>query len=152
MTQLQTAVPQLTPRQIECLSLVRQHMTSKKIGQLLGISPHTVDERIGSALQVLGCRSRYQAAQVIAADCSRTAMFQWQSTRVEPYVEFELRPKGTYPTSVLPLPFATAAQPQNEMGVLHLLLWILGIGCGSAFSMGLYLAGLESLARLIQGT
>jgi hypothetical protein len=48
------------------------------------------------------------------------------------------------------LPFATTNHPINEMTIWQRLLWILMIGFGAAFSMGIYLAGLASLARLIQ--
>ena len=49
----------------------------------------------------------------------------------------------------LPLPFATGRQPRNEMGVGFRLLWIVLIAIGALFSAGMYLAGLESLARLL---
>ena len=49
----------------------------------------------------------------------------------------------------LPLPFATRRQNRNEMGVGARLAWIAIIAIGAAFSAGMYLAGLESLARLL---
>ena len=51
--------------------------------------------------------------------------------------------------SSLPLPFATRSNPRNEMSVGFRLLWIVLIGTGAAFSAGMYLAGLESLSRLL---
>jgi hypothetical protein len=36
------------------------------------------------------------------------------------------------------------------MSVGQRLFWIVAIATGSAFSVGMYLAGLESLARLLQ--
>ena len=53
--------------------------------------------------------------------------------------------------SSLPLPFATRSHPRNEMSVGLRLLWIFLIATGAAFSAGMYLAGLESLARLLKG-
>ena len=44
----------LSPGQIECLLLVDQHHNSKEIAAKLGISPHTVDQRIRGALDKLG--------------------------------------------------------------------------------------------------
>ena len=46
-------------------------------------------------------------------------------------------------------PFATRSNPRNEMNVGQRLLWIVLIATGAAFSAGMYLAGLESLARLL---
>ena len=51
--------------------------------------------------------------------------------------------------SSLQMPFATRSNPRNEMSVGQRLLWIVLIATGAAFSAGMYLAGLESLARLL---
>ena len=51
----------------------------------------------------------------------------------------------------LPLPFATRINPRNEMSVGQRLFWIAAIAIGSAFSAGMYLAGLESLSRMLRG-
>jgi DNA-binding CsgD family transcriptional regulator len=145
------AIKRLTQGQIECLLLVQQHLTSKEIATRLGISPHTVDQRVRLALRTLGCRSRFHAARLLSAEHSPAAMFQWGAASNEPYVE-QFRPRSKGRRGSLPLPFATSGNPINEMSVALRLLWILVIACGAAFSMGLYLAGLESLARLIQGS
>jgi hypothetical protein len=42
-------------------------MTSKQIALQLGISKHTVDERIESARRRIGARGRYEAARLLAA-------------------------------------------------------------------------------------
>jgi ABC-type Na+ efflux pump permease subunit len=47
------------------------------------------------------------------------------------------------------MPFATRSNPRNEMSVGQRLLWIVLIATGAAFSAGMYLAGLESLSRLL---
>lgn len=47
-------VSQLSEGQIECLLLVDRHHNSKEIAAKLGISPHTVDQRIRRALEKLG--------------------------------------------------------------------------------------------------
>ncbi len=53
------------------------------------------------------------------------------------------------PRSLLLLPWSTRSNPRNEMSVGQRLLWIVMISMGATFSAGMYLAGLESLARLI---
>ena len=53
--------------------------------------------------------------------------------------------------SPLQLPFATRSHPSNEMSVGLRLVWIILIAMGATFSAGMYLAGLESLSRMISG-
>jgi DNA-binding CsgD family transcriptional regulator len=52
----------LTAKQREVLDLLIEHKTSKEIGRQLGISPHTVDQRIQFAKEKLGAGSRNEAA------------------------------------------------------------------------------------------
>lgn len=53
----------LTPKQREVLDLLIQHKTSKEISRLLGISPHTVDQRIMLARAKLNVATRGEVAQ-----------------------------------------------------------------------------------------
>ncbi len=59
-------VSRLTPKQKDCLRLVAQNMNSKQIARTLGISEHTVDQRVRQALRVLDVTDRFQAAQRLA--------------------------------------------------------------------------------------
>lgn len=54
---------QLTAKQRAALDLLVQHKTSKEISRELGISPHTVDQRIDSAKRILGSSTRGDLAQ-----------------------------------------------------------------------------------------
>ena len=58
-------VGQLTTGQRDCLRLVYGHMTSKDIARALGISPHTVDMRLRTAMKTLGVASRIDAARAL---------------------------------------------------------------------------------------
>lgn len=60
-------VAKLSQEQIDCLLLVDQHMSSKEIAGRLGVSPHTVDQRIRAALVALGLERRGEAARLVAA-------------------------------------------------------------------------------------
>jgi DNA-binding CsgD family transcriptional regulator len=172
-------VAKLTQGQLDCLLLVDQHLSSKEIAARLNISPHTVDQRIRYALQTLGVERRTQAARLVAqAQGQRQDPYQrliHQSPHVEATaaegqsagaVRQQIRHadragKAGDPGfnteqkfaswSSLPLPFATRSHPRNEMSVGLRLLWIVLIATGAAFSAGMYLAGLESLARLLKG-
>lgn len=54
-------IPKLTPRQLECLSMVARGETSAKIGQALGVSRRTIDHYIANTCARLGVRNRTQA-------------------------------------------------------------------------------------------
>ena len=167
-------IARLTPGQLDCLRLVDQHLSSMEIAAELNISPHTVDQRIRGALQILGVDRRTQAARVVSQHCGPYQRLIHQSPHIEPaaaapppvgagshQVRHAVRAGGTgvpglnteqrreQLRSSLQLPFATRSNPRNEMSVGLRLLWIVVIATGAAFSAGMYLAGLESLARLL---
>lgn len=169
-------VGRLSPGQLDCLRLVDQHLSSKEIAVELGISPHTVDQRIRLALQILGVERRSQAARLVARELGpyQRLIHQSPDIPVDPdsdqsdvAVGFQIRhadragkagslgfnteqkPRSIW--SSLPLPFATRSHPRNEMSVGLRLLWIFLIAIGAIFSAGMYLAGLESLSRMIGG-
>ena len=58
----------LSTRQLECMHLVREGMTSKEISRTLGISRHTVDGHIQGALNKMGAGRRKQAAILTASN------------------------------------------------------------------------------------
>lgn len=169
-------VARLTEGQEEVLWLVADHHNSKEIAARLDISPHTVDQRVRQALQVLGVSRRQEAARMMVTVKGPSQRLIHQS----PYIPETAEPPQSDgaigkqirhadragrvgsagpkteqgPVSVrpsLPLPFATGSQPRNEMGVGFRLLWIVLIAMGALFAAGMYLAGLESLARLLGG-
>ena len=167
-------VAKLTEGQLDCLRLVDQHLSSKEIAARLNISPHTVDQRIRQALQTLGVERRSQAARIVCREQPYQRLIH-QSPHVEAgepnaqsvgAVSYQIRhadrageaggpafkteQRADFSWSSLPLPFATRSHPRNEMSVGLRLLWIVLIATGAAFSAGMYLAGLESLARLLK--
>lgn len=58
----------MSKRQRECLKGVAEHLDSQQIGERLGISPHTVDGHIASAIAALGARSRRDAVRILAGE------------------------------------------------------------------------------------
>ena len=173
-------VARLSHGQIECLLLVDQHHNSKEIAVRLGISPHTVDQRIRGALEKLGVERRGEAARMVAAALGPDDALYQRLIHQSPYIDL-VSPTGQQETAVrnsirhadragevnppghlteqspvgfgspLQLPFATRSHPSNEMSVGFRLLWIILIAMGATFSAGMYLAGLESLSRMISG-
>src|SRR3954451_4668751 len=168
-------IARLTRGQLDCLRLVDQLLSSKEIATELKISPHTVDQRIRQALQILGVERRTHAARIVSQHSGPYQRLIHQSPYIEPSLhpvhpeaavshqirhadragEFgtagfitEQRPASSWAS--LQLPFATRSNPRNEMSVGQRLFWIAAIAIGAAFSGGLYLAGRESLARLLK--
>lgn len=52
----------------ECLRLAGRHYSSKEIARLLGISKHTVDQRLRFATRQMGAISRFEAARRFCDD------------------------------------------------------------------------------------
>lgn len=59
-------ITKLTEAQRVCLRMVLMHLSSKDIARELGISPHTVDQRLRLAIQALGVANRFEAARILA--------------------------------------------------------------------------------------
>jgi DNA-binding CsgD family transcriptional regulator len=173
-TSIADRVAKLSSGQLACLQLVDQHLSSKEIAQELGISPHTVDQRMRGALHILGVDRRSQAARMVAQAAGPYQRLIHQSPHIEHdaaidepggaisyqirhtdraggtgHSGFDTEQRSGQIWSSLPLPFATRSNPRNEMSVGLRLLWIVLIAMGATFSAGMYLAGLESLSRLL---
>lgn len=61
-------VKDLSERQMQCLELVARLQTTKQIAATLGIAPSTVDTHIQRAIEILGVRTRAEAAWLVAAE------------------------------------------------------------------------------------
>ena len=171
--QLESRIARLSPGQLDCLRLVAEHFSSKEIAHELGISSHTVDQRIRQSLHILGVERRSQAARIVAQESGPYQRLIHQSPHIagqaptshpEAAVGQQIRhadragragdasflteQRPAFWPSLQP-PFGTRSNPRNEMSVGQRLFWIVAIAIGAAFSAGMYLAGLESLARLL---
>ena len=178
---LDDRVARLSEGQLQCLALVGQHLSSKEIALRLGISPHTVDQRVRQSLHILQVEKRGEAARLVASSLRSSGDPAYQRLiHQPPYIdaapaprheegavghqirqadragepslvgiETEQRPGDRWAS--LPLPFATRSQSVNDMSVGVRLLWIVLIAIGAAFAAGMYLAGLESLSRMMSG-
>ena len=172
-------VARLSEGQRQCLALVDLHLSSKEIALRLGISPHTVDQRVRQSLQILGVEKRGEAARIVAAAMRTSHDPAYQRLiHQPPYIDaaptpahqegavgHQIRQTGRAGESSLAgieteqrpvnrwaslsLPISTRSQPSNEMSVGVRLLWIVLIAVGVAFSAGMYLAGLESFSRMV---
>ncbi|WP_417594552.1 helix-turn-helix transcriptional regulator [Parasphingorhabdus sp.] len=59
-------VDRLSDGQRDCLRLVLAHHNSKEIARQLGVSPHTVDQRLRTSMRILNVQSRFEAARKFA--------------------------------------------------------------------------------------
>lgn len=85
MTELaQHKLDRLTSEQVETLRLVYAHKGSKEIARIMGVSPHTVDQRMRRALKILGVSSRVDAARLLASHGVFQDVTPYQSLRYQP--------------------------------------------------------------------
>jgi DNA-binding CsgD family transcriptional regulator len=157
-----------------CLRMVFMHMSSKDIARELGISPHTVDQRLKAAIQILGVDSRVEAARLLAraeggatyqplvyqspdiAEVASQAPIhslvdregnQGQSDHAMRENQAAFRMALSQPRPALPLPLARG--DRNDLTTGQRLGWIVAIAIAVALSFGAILAGLDALSRLI---
>ena len=168
-------VERLTEGQRECLRRVLRHMSSKEIARELGISSHTVDQRLRIAMHTLGTASRVEAAKLLAA---REQGAAYQSSIYQPlYIapstlsdaasrlgEGQRKQRGDdahrtneaglsaepSASSGLPLSLPIRGGRRNDLGPWQRLGWIVAIAIGTALAFGALLAGLQALAELAQ--
>ncbi|WP_417611043.1 helix-turn-helix domain-containing protein [Parasphingorhabdus sp.] len=172
------AVTKLNDGQRACLRLVLAHLNSKEIARELGISPHTVDQRLRTAMRILNAHSRFEAARIFASfDQHNTYQpLIYQMAAVEPASKIvEQQVASGRPSSEKlgvmddggneesggastireesrirrrPLPIPRYHGEKNSLAAVERLGWILAIAIGAALSFGGLVAGLEALSRL----
>jgi DNA-binding CsgD family transcriptional regulator len=166
----------LTPGQRTCLRLVHQRLTSKDIARELEISPHTVDQRLRQAIEILGVSSRVEAARIFAAQEDGT----YQSLIYQsPYIAGDAAPAPTLgsdagerwhaaatvqemqapylafatsqPASFIP-PLPIRRGVRNDLTILQRLGWTFAVAVGTALSAGIFLSGIASLGTIAKAT
>lgn len=163
-------IARLSEGQRECLRRVLAHKSSKDIARELGISNHTVDQRVKTAMRTLGARSRVEAAQMLArveppyqplvyqppdiADPAAPATIaapagihgaSASAVREERAVYHAFPPP---PSRSLPLPLPIKGGKPDDLTALQRLGWILAIVLLIAVAFGVFVAGFEALSRL----
>lgn len=177
----------LSRGQLEVLRLVNRHLSSKEIGAKLGISSHTVDQRVRGAIKTLGVSRRSEAARLIdlyeraagpdLQPALREAPAYQRLIHQAPHIDAEpdqVQSSGAVSSQIRHadrtggtgtdrleteqsalrvrsslLPWSTPHQARNAWGMGERLAVIAGVAIISSFSVGMLLAGLESLSRLI---
>jgi DNA-binding CsgD family transcriptional regulator len=79
---LRQPTERLSEGQKQCLRLVVHHHSSKEIARELGISPHTVDQRLKRAAALLQVSSRFEAARILSK--AEAGAFLLEDTQSQP--------------------------------------------------------------------
>jgi len=85
----------LTAKQRQVLDLLIEHKTSKEIARALGISPHTVDQRIQFAKEKLGAGSRSEVALLYRRLIEICGQLTYQDSRIAASAEVTDNGSGT---------------------------------------------------------
>jgi DNA-binding CsgD family transcriptional regulator len=168
-------VAALPEHQRICLRKVLEHKSSKEIAIELSISPHTVDQRLKGAMQILGVSSRVAAARLLAEHegslypslvyqrpdiAARDRSGPTDPTRGDAggithrrtVVREERAPFVTSVRSHQPWPADLPLRPKggriNDLSASQRLVWVLVIMMGIALSTGMFLAGTNALVDL----
>jgi DNA-binding CsgD family transcriptional regulator len=104
----------LTAKQREVLDLLIEHKTSKEIARLLGISPHTVDQRIFFAKEKLGAASRNEAAATYRRLVGISGRTTYEDSRIAARSAIAERIPGLLAGRVLALRHPELSQPEGS--------------------------------------
>jgi DNA-binding CsgD family transcriptional regulator len=103
----------LTDKQREVLDLLIEHKTSKEIARLLGISPHTVDQRIFFAKEKLGAASRNEAAVAYRRLVAVSGRMTYEKSRIAAPPPSTQSVSGLLAGQVLALTHPELSQPEG---------------------------------------
>lgn len=162
----------LTPRQRECLRLVRDLQSTKQIAITLGIKPATVNGYLDDAVALLGARDR-RAAALAFADFEKSSPenIRGESIRFElnirpdpssalgneepltsaspmreDRVEFDPRVSG--PTSRRSSRPWSVGGMRNDLTMTERLLWCLAIATAMLVAFGSLVGTFEAISRI----
>jgi DNA-binding CsgD family transcriptional regulator len=131
-------IARLSAAQVDTLRHVLAHRSSKEIARIMGVSPHTVDERIRRAIRILGVSTRVEAARIVAASDTESA---YQPLIYQPPQLGPAPPEREVvdvPAKVsaggflsIGLPFPTRDRPTNTHGLKERILWPILIAFGT---------------------
>jgi DNA-binding CsgD family transcriptional regulator len=146
----------LSTAQIETLRLVYAHKNSKEIARIMGVSSHTVDERVRVAIRKLGVDSRTKAALIVA---SHSEPATYQSLMYQPTViglsakqQQSVKPQPETerfdPLWMRP-PFPTRRRPYNTHTLGERLLWPLLIAIATIMAFAALYAVMLGLGAML---
>ena len=129
-------IARLSEGQRACLRMVLRQMSSKEIARALGISRHTVDQRLRLAMRTLEAANRIEAARALAAH-EGGAPYQ-PSVYQTPHLD---RAPVADPAVAL------RTREANDDGGLRRLAWIVAIAVAAAVFLGASFIALNALSE-----
>lgn len=162
----------LTPRQRECLRLVRDLQSTKQIAATLGIRPGTVNGYLDDAVAVLGAQDRRNAALEFANyerldpekfggdsnrfehdssgdptfGAGRVGQAATQNRVQEERVPFEVIPERSVPRQSQ-LPWSQGGS-RNELTLSQRAFWVIAIALAIMMVFGSFIAAFEGISRI----
>lgn len=146
----------LSAAQVETLQHVFAHRSSKEIARIMGVSPHTVDERLRRAIRLLGVQSRIEAARLVAGNTASSAYqpLIYQPSELAPGSDASdeqtaLSGKDRSDAFSIGYPFPTNARPINTHGLRERMIWPILIAFGTIMAFAALYAVLLGLGAML---
>lgn len=130
-------IARLSEGQRICLRMVLRHMSSKEIARALGISRHTVDQRLRLAMQTLQAANRIDAARALA-----------EHEGTDAYQSFVHQPPDIDPLTAGTEASSPKTSEGSVDGGLRKLGWSLAIIAAAATFFGVLFIALNALSDL----
>ncbi|MBK7161675.1 MAG: helix-turn-helix transcriptional regulator [Sphingomonadales bacterium] len=149
-------VEKLSAVQVETLRHVFAHRSSKEIARIMGVSPHTVDERLRRANRILGVTSRIDAARIVAASAGDGPQpLIYQAPQLGP--QFATADDSgashesgyRFPKAGIGYPFPTRGRPYNSHGRRERILWPILIAFGTIMAFAALYSVLLGLGAML---
>jgi DNA-binding CsgD family transcriptional regulator len=167
-----TRLAKLSDAQRECLRLVDRHMTSKEIAIRMGVSHHTINQRLERACKRLGVATRKEAARLLAvydpiiyepldiADVTANApsfpdLDYQESSDAKPSnflmcdAALPLHQAGLVGAFGFAPPFPRKRGNANALSIRQRLIWAMLIASFGIILSGSLISALETLGRLL---
>lgn len=155
-------IARLSEGQKTCLRQVREHRTSKEIARELGISKHTVDQRLKLAATTLGVAGRTEAALLFARHDPEGVYDRIVYDPVDiagnPIRNEPIEPEVDAPADPAILPWREGdptgaafdtGEARNELSIVQRLAWSAAAILVVIIAAGIFLSGMGALGRLV---
>lgn len=145
----------LSAAQIETLRYVYEHKNSKQIARVMGVSPHTVDERVRQTLKKLNVSNRIEAARILALNGAFDQVTPYQSLTYQsidlgddaPDADVDAGHGSFRRLFDIGTPFPTASQPANRHGLMERIIWPILIAFATILAFSALYSILVGLGR-----
>jgi DNA-binding CsgD family transcriptional regulator len=149
-------VEKLSAAQVETLQHVFAHRSSKEIARIMGVSPHTVDDRLRRAIRTLGVTSRIEAARIVAertGDRPQPLIYQASQlvSATSPTDDGHASHDSGTPIAAFGIgyPFPTRGRPYNSHGRRERILWPILIAFGTIMAFAALYSVLLGLGAML---